>query len=158
MGVPLVRVTAGTVRRFPGYRKAPPPGSAILRLPLDSSTLPARYPPRNRPRGAPLTYDTFLICLNRGGDEVVRAAKELWPENGHAHITGEAISGTPEGTAQIIAVAIERVNGPTLSVNVYEKLKERIGQDFSSIIVPLGGAIYGWNRRVLWEWLGKVTP
>lgn len=105
-----------------------------------------------------MTYDTFLICLNRGGGKVVRAIEELWPGNSHVHITGESISGSlPEDTAQILAVAIERENGPTLSVNVYERLKEQVGGDFHSIIVPVAGSVYGFNRAALWEWLRKVT-
>ncbi|MXW18426.1 MAG: hypothetical protein F4123_08550 [Gemmatimonadetes bacterium] len=107
-----------------------------------------------------MTYDSFLVCLNKGGDEVVRAAKELWPDNGHIHITGEAISGPlPQGTAHVFAIAVERDNGPTLSTDIYAQLKERTGGDFTSIIVPLEGQmpVYGWNSRALWEWLRKVT-
>ena len=105
-----------------------------------------------------MAYDTFLVCLNREGGEVVRAVEELWPGNGHVHVTGESISGhLPEDTAQIFAVAVERENGPTLSVNVYERLKEKVGRDFHSLIVPVTGAVYGFNRTMLWEWLRKAT-
>ena len=105
-----------------------------------------------------MTYDAFLICLNRGGVPVVEAIKTLWPQNRHLHITGEDLSGPlPEGTAQILAVAAERKNGPTLSNDIYRELKEEVGTDFASIIVPVESTLYGFNRAALWEWLSKVT-
>ena len=102
-----------------------------------------------------MNYDVYLICLTRGEPRLVEKIKELWPES--VHITTEEFGVAESGTVELLFVAVERKNGVTLLKDVYDKIEAECGA-FQSLIVPIGSdGYYGFWRRTLWEWLGKVT-
>lgn len=100
-----------------------------------------------------MNYDVYLICF-LGTTRPVEAVKELWPEN--RHLTGPG-SGFAEGGAEVMIIAAERKNEILLVKDVYDKIEEKAGSSFRSIIVPMTSVLAGRHTTEVVEWINKVT-
>ncbi len=78
-----------------------------------------------------------LVCLKEPNPSVTREIRDLFGEDGHYVINDTQI------------VVAKPPNG---GKSVYERIKDRIGKDFTALIVRFEG-YHGRHSSELWPWL-----
>ena len=84
---------------------------------------------------------TYLVILNDPNEEAWKRLADKWPDR-HYIVTDRLAFVAPEG------------------ISITEEITETVGLNENHKVVGIAaeiqhGAINGWSRRGLWEWLGK---
>lgn len=84
---------------------------------------------------------TYLVVLNEPDEAAWERLAEKWPDR-HYILNDRIAAVAPEG------------------ISITEEITEAIGMDETQAVVGIvaeirNDTVNGWNRRGLWEWLGK---